>query len=474
MAGQGKRREVRGEAAMVPVSDLVHRERRGVGGTSIIAGRILSEEFNPKLENEKGWGSWGSPGIFEKMRRSDPQIARSLKLLKLPILAADWEVDPPTNPTPLETEIADFVSHNLFQRLRWRRTLRQALTYKDFGFSLFEVLETHGSVPAEQFPGIPTAVVDNAGPVAQVPAVLWKSWEARMARTVDEWIPDPANPTQLDAVRQFAGFSDVEDAGFYMIPATHLVRFTNEQEAANFAGISALRPAYKAWKIKELLERVDAIRHERQNVGIPKITLPEDAADGDYEKAEEILAALASHEKGFIVLPAGWEFSWDTSGSGGGTDINARIGMLDRDIADNVLAGFMTLGNGDTGSYALAETQADIYLLQLEEDARYIEESINEGQDGTSQIRRLVNLNYGPQARYPVLKGKNLRSRDYVQILSLIAQMLQTEAITADTALENLIRDKLHLPPVEEDPEGALIDEPETMEPATAAEEAME
>lgn len=437
---------------------VVHRTPAGVGGTALVAGTISNVEHNSAVAAEKGYGDWHTQGVFEKMRRSDPHIARSLKLLKLPILAATWEVEPASD-SPLDKEIADFVAWNLFERIRWRDTLRQVLAFKDFGFMLFEVLEEMAPAPAARFELLP-GDADGADGLETKTAFTWSTWDPRLPKTVERWVPNPNRPTELAAVVQFVGYSDGEESGIREIKAENLLRFTNEQEGSDFAGMSVLRPVYKSWKILEMLEKLDAIRHERQNVGIPKITLPETISDGDVEKAEDILAHLQSHQKGYIVLPFGWQFEWDTSGQGTGTDVRSRIEDLKRDIADNVLAGFMALGNGDTGSYALAETQADQYLLQLEQDAGQIEEVVNEGVDGTSHLRRLVDMNYGPQVRYPKLRAKNLRSRDYSAILPLVVQFLQVGAVTATPDLENLIRSKLDLPPLEDAAASPSVDAP--------------
>jgi len=45
--------------------------------------------------------------------------------------------------------------------------------------------------------------------------------------------------------------------------------FTNGKEGENWEGVSLLRPAYKPWFMKSTLEKIDAIAHERQSLGVP-------------------------------------------------------------------------------------------------------------------------------------------------------------------------------------------------------------
>lgn len=445
----------------------VHTTPLGAGGTAIVQGRIQNEEHNRKLLNEKAYGEFDRVGVMEQMRRTDPHIWRSLKLLKLPIQATTWSMTP-VDDSPLQTEIAEFCSWAIFKRMPWSSTLRQSLNMKDFGFSLFEVLEEMAEVPAVRFPLHPSPGRKTAGDSETKTAFLFSSWEPRLARTVEEWRAKPNRSTEVQSVVQWIGFTDTDTVGRRIMSAENLLRFTNEQEGGNFQGRSILRTVYKTWTILEMLEKLDAIRHERQNVGIAKITLPEEIQEGDLEKAEEMLASLASHEKSYIVLPFGWAFEWDTSGEGKGTDVLARMLDLKRDIADNVLAGFMTLGNGDTGSYALAETQADQYLTQLEECVEYIEDTISDGNDGVSFVKRLVDMNYGPQAEYPRAKAGNLRTKDYAKLLQLVIQMMQGDGITAKTKtdVENFVRNEFGFSELTEE---ELADELDEGEPDAVA-----
>lgn len=420
----------------------------GSPGTAIFTGRIRYEEFNSLLENEKGFGRASTQGIFDKMRRTDPAIARSLKLLKLPIRAAKWIFEP-ADDTDEAKEHADFLTYNLFEQNNWDDLLRQSLLFYDFGFSILEVMEDTRDVSRARFPGLKGGSVKPSGRPAKdatIQAVVWSSIEPRLPKTIYRWQAKPDAPTQVDAVQQMLLVDDNNTDVFQTIPGDRILRFTHDQEGGNFQGMSVLRTAYKPWMILDQLERLDAIRHERQNVGIPVIELPAGADDAAEDKADEILSHLSSHEQGYVTLPSGWKLSWLTTTKGEGTDVNEAIERCKRDIADNVLAGFMTLGNGDTGSYALAETQADQYLLNIEAGTRYIEETWNKGNDGVSHVKRLIDLNYGPQEKYPALKATNLKSRDYGQIIPLVGELIRFGAIKPSNELENFLRSRLDLP----------------------------
>lgn len=439
------------------------RARTGSGGTTIFSGKIRYEEFNKSLENEYGLGQYSRQGVYDKMRRTSSQIQRALWLAKLPILAADAEVE-----GGAEEEHADLVAYNFLELIPWQARLREALTMLEFGVSCFEALADVQDVPLSRFPGLRRGKSGRPGADEMVPALLYTDFEARPAKTIYAWKARKEKPSQVAELVQWAGPTDGQPTPTNpSIPGDWLLRFTWEQEAGNFQGVSILRPLYMPWLMHDELEVIDGIRHERQNCGIPVITLPESATDEAVDKAQSILSSLASHEKAFLVLENGWTFKWDVSGSGSGTDIAGRLDQLKRDIADGVLAGFMALGNGDTGSYALAETQADRHLDLITVVANTALHTFNEGADGWSPVRRLIDWNYGRQSEYPRICLKNLRSKDdWAQTLPLLQQFLSVKALGPKTtfAMAAEIVRRLNLPVSVLPPEDEW--EAETPEPA--------
>ena len=436
----------------------MHRSRVGSGGTTIYSGKIRFEEFNKDLENDKGYGSYSRQGVYDKMRKQSAQVKRALWLLKLPMLAADPEVEQ-ADEGDEEAEIADLVSYNLFEVIRWHQRMAESLTMFEFGFSSFEALSDVVEVPRKRFPKLAGS---GSG---TFPAWLFTDFEPRPAKTVDRWVANPAKPTEVLEMVQWNSMGDgFKGTHAPRIPGSALLRFTWEQEASNFQGVSLLRPIYKPYVITDALETVDGIRHERQNCGIPVIRLPENTSDDDIDKAQQFLLSIASHEKAFLVLPFGWEFKWDVSGSGAGTDIEGRLEQLDRRIASAVLADFMTLGSGgDTGSYALAETQADRHLDLITFGSRVFLEVINRGSDGWSPVKRIVDWNYGVRDRYPKVCFKNLRSKDdWAAILPLLQQFMNVKALGRPTyAMAAEIVRRLNLSPTVLPPEEEFDQKPE-------------
>jgi hypothetical protein len=426
-----------------PVEKLANVAARtkaiGGVGTPVFARMLDDYDHNAEVRGELWYGQPGVLGIADKMLR-DAHVRRSLDAITKPLRAALWDIKPASE-DPIDLEIADFVRWNLFERIDFDCVLRLALTHLRYGFAFFEVLEEVGSVPTTRFKNHP-----GAGQ-----GVFIKSFEHRPAWTVARWQTQKENAARLESIDQWLHGGDNEEGGFRNIPADRLLRFTCEQEGGNFAGLSVLRSAYGAWKTKLTFMVLEAIRHERQGVGTPTMTLPESAGDDEIDAAETILAQMRAHEKGYLVLPHGYEFKWSTT-EGNGTAIAESIERCNRDIAFNVAAGFMLLGlSGDNGSYALAQSQEGQYQLTLDAEARYVANVFTHGVDGWSPIKRLVELNYGPQYAIPHLVARNMPTRNWAAVMPVVHNLIVSRGIIPDARLRAHIRESLMLPP--EDPE---------------------
>ena len=107
-------------------------------------------------------------------------------------------------------------------------------------------------------------------------------------------------------------------------------------------------------------------------------------------------------------------------------------------IATSCLAMFMELGQTATGSRALGESQSDFFLLATQNTADYIAHRIR-----NSTIRRLVELNFGPDAPLPYLIPANVQARSIDTMAAIIAQLAQAGAWISDRASINQARHEL-------------------------------
>lgn len=384
----------------------------GAPGTQFFAGMLTSEEYNPKLQGQAGIT------IYDEMRRNDSTVRATLLAVTLPIRQAIWRVEPASDDTK-DIEIAEFVSNNLFggMEITWADFLRQALLHLIFGFMMFEkVLKLEDS------------------------KILYRKLAPRLPKTLWKWNVD--DEMNLISMTQFVqkGQAFVHAT----IPAEKLIIFTNEQEGANYEGISLLRSAYKHWYIKDTLYKIDAIKHDRWGVGIPIASMPEgktesNDADG-WAAAKAMLAGLRANERAYVIEPFGYKFRMMEMGSKVGTNVMPSVQHHDELLARNVLAQFLTLGSTKSGSRALGDSFKDLFLLSLQAVAMYIEDVMNR-----EAIRPLVDLNFTVD-KYPKLKASNIKEPSFTSMADAVSKLVNAGSLTNDETLEGHIRETGKLP----------------------------
>ena len=394
---------------------------RGLPGTPIFQGFLADfGEYNAQLS--------GLTAIrtYEKMRRSDAQVAATLLACELPIRAANWDVRPASD-SPFDREIAAFVRDNFFGGLEyvspsgvrvtqcWDDVLRNALLMLAFGAAAHEEIY---------------AVDGDRVRLARL--------APRLPVTFYRWITDSDGETLL-ALNQYGyrngTFESVE------IPADRLAVFSFNQEGANFFGRSVLRPAYMHWYIKHQLYRIDAIAGERNGLGVPTIEQGPNGSREDREAAEKWVTQLAAHEKTGVSLPNGWKFSLK-GGEGNVRDLYNSIQHHKIEISRTARAFFMNLGLGARagGNRALGESQTDFFFLAVQATADHLARTIT-----STAVKRLVDFNFDV-ARYPVLTVSNLRARSFDQVLDTLGRLAQAGIVEPFPELAQFITRELGLP----------------------------
>lgn len=383
----------------------------GTTGTQIFNG-FITEEYNSDLKGSK------AVKTYDKMRKGDPIVKAALLSCELPILAAPWSIERASDEKQ-DVEAAEFVHDALFNRMSitWNDLLRQILLYLPFGYSLFEKV-------FKQEDG----------------KIYWRKLAPRHQTTLYRWVTEEDGG--LSGIEQNAYFASGKYKTIF-IPIDKLLIFTNQKEGDNFEGISILRAAYKPWWYKDNLEKIDAIGIERQGVGIPVITLPENFTEKDKELAEEIGENLRANEKAYAVLPQG--FKLEILGMAGQSVRTAQeaIARNTQSIWDNVLASFMNLGK-EAGSYALSQDQSSFFLLSEKAVAKYIEDIFNR-----YAIPQLVDYNFNVK-KYPKLKCGKIGQVNIKDLAQSVSQLAQAMLVKSDKDLEAYLRTQMDLPPIPE------------------------
>lgn len=389
----------------------------GKSGTYLFNGIITREEYNPDLMR------WEALKNFDIMRRSDATVQALLDVIKLPILSANWTIQAASD-DPKDIEIADWVRFNLFENgISFSDLLSEVMTYQDFGYSVFEKIWDYVTWNGNTYIGL-------------------TDLQSRKQRSIYRWQTSDKEPV--------FGITQYVPGGTYSVPGDKLCIFTRKKEGENYEGISLLRASYKHWKIKDALELIEAIRHERQGLGVLEVIPPEGANEGDIDDAIENARQARSSEEGVIKHPAGWTIEWMDmkSGSTQLTDISSTLEYHKREILKSGLAQFLELGGnkGGSGSKATSVDQSALFEEAEEFTGKYVGHTFNRG-----VIKELVDLNYSGIKQYPTLEHSKIGDDQIVQIGNFMKDMLAAQGITPDPQLEQWLRALVHAPELPED-----------------------
>lgn len=392
----------------------------GGSGTTVYGGVVSDVEYNPTLNT--GHGGTGLK-IYDRMRKSDPVVKSALKIVKLGILQAEWIVEAGSDDAQGK-EQKEFIEEALFKRANrtFHDMLTDVLTYLDFGFYVGEKV---------------FKIEDN------------KVWLKKLSFRAQTSIKKFETDDGKDGVTQQLHGDKLGKGGKNTpsIPIEKLIIFSNEKEGDNWRGVSILRSAYKPWFMKENYEKIDAIGFERERVGIPVFTMPASPSKKDSKMASELGRNLRANEKAYIKLPNGWEFEI-VFGQGNGDNADKAIHRFNRDILSNVLAHFLDLGSGASGSRALSTDQSDAFYRSLQSIAEYVGGTFNE-----FLVKQLIDLNFDNVKKYPTLKASGIEKIDIELFSNSLQRMIMSGVIMVDDELEEYVRGQLSLPDRPENPE---------------------
>jgi len=386
----------------------VVRPPLGVSGTNIFSG-IITEEYNSELSDIKGIK------IYDKMRKSDATVRAAISACQLPIRRANWFVEPASEDEK-DIEIAKFIERALFDEMTitWDDFLRQALLMLPFGVMVFEKVFEIKDIDGTQH-------------------VVWKKFAPRMPVSITHWETKAGGK----GIQQIAP-NLTENIS---IPIEKLLVFVNEIEGENWWGTSLLRAAYKHYDIKYKIEKIDAVAHERQGLGVPFVKMPVNYSESDVTRAVKVLQNLRASEQGYLLEPDDMEVEFKDMKGLTVRDPSRTIAYHNREIVLSVLAQFLDLGSGSTGSRALSEDHTSLFLQSIETIANNFAEVVNK-----YAIRELVDLNFENVEAYPKLDYNGISRVDTEKLSTAYQRFTQSGGLKATEADDKYIRELLSLP----------------------------
>jgi len=312
---------------------------------------------------------------YEKIRRSDPTTAACLGAIELMVGGAEWTVKPPKDPNAVEQDAAEHGQRVLFSfpSAPWSHTIHHVSgTMSWAGFAILEAVYA----------------LDDDG------RVVVRRFAPRLPHSISKWNWNDADG-RLDSIEQ--DVMGPNGRAPKPIPRDHLIHFILLPWGDDPRGLSPMRPVYKPGWLKGEYERIDGVAYERQGVGIPEATVPDNAQADTIREAESICQSVRANEQGFIVHKESIKFNMVDMKSEGTKDCDAAIRRCDEQIARAFQAAVLMLGTTASGSRALGAELGEMFLLSIEAHHKAIADPLN------ALLARLTLWNFGPGVRPPTL-----------------------------------------------------------------------
>jgi hypothetical protein len=255
----------------------------------------------------------------------------------------------------------------------------------------------------------------------------------------------------------------------------------------DYSGRSILRNAYSSYERLNALQQYEAIAVERELAGIPVIELPSEYLSVNatedqlavLNQFKEIGRDLKFNEQGFVVIPSDTYPGKDGEPtnqrlvnirlmSSDGTrniDIDPVVRRYQGDIARSVLAEFIMLGSGSTGSYALSKSKSDIFLRSLESYIHTIVDILNK-----QLVEPLWRLNGFDFDTLPKIVAGDVAPHDLKELGGYLRNLNSAGITYADDInIVNALLDQAELPNVDEEAYKASRERAATIEQARVA-----
>lgn len=434
----------------------------GATGTISFSGFLGQEEYNEDLQGEN------AIKVYTRMR-SDSMVKAMLRTIVLPLRGAIPKHEPASD-DPRDVHIALACDEALLnmEGQRWDDFNRQAfmgtLTY---GFSVFESIYTN----KESKPNYVLADGERVlAPYKLAPRLQKTIYRWHIDRNGDllgvqqqVFVSAVAVNTQVPVGDMSRGGNLYPAGGTFRyidIPADRLFVFVLEQEGSNFLGESLLRSPYKNFFWKEVHLRIQGISAERHGVGVPYAIVKQGITRTEENAIVNALRNLHAHEKGYMIANEAQLADATKIGMAPLGIMDMRSSSLrttdsailyhDRQMAVSILADFLTLGSGIGGNAnVMHRDKSSLFFNSLLGIKRPFEDAFQK-----QVVEPFVDLNFGPQKKYPQFGLTNLETKNIQEVGRALALMAQAGIITPTPELEQMLREMFDLPPLQMDADG--------------------
>jgi hypothetical protein len=369
-------------------------------------------EYNPALVGNKAILT------YDKMRRSDAQVAALEAIISLPVRAVKWSVKA-AGEGRAEQEAAELIERNLLKGMAvtWDDFLRQMLLSVLLGFSVHEQIwvERDGYIQWEAFSDLPQTSVTEF-------------------HTFDHtWRPG----IKQAAIGADGKWQEVT------IPPEKLLVTTYRLEGRHYAGFPVLRQAYKHWFIKDSVYRIINLGIENNLLGTMIGSVPPGMSDPQRKKFLAMIEQLRARDITGFIKDADMDLAL-LEAQRNPIDVMPYIEHHDVQIVRTALAQFLNLGQTGQGTQALSDNHSRVFMLAEQTLSSGIAGNLNRG-----PIPQLCAYNWPGMSAYPEVYCEDPRTVLELDAIGYaLAQLVSGQLITPDRPVEERVRELYGLPPL--------------------------
>lgn len=413
----------------------------GTTGLKQYSGRI-NEEFLRQLRGIR------AEKAFSEMAANDATIGGILFAVEMLLRSVTWRTEP-FDESESAIEQAEFVDE-VFEDMShtWEDFISEVLSMLIYGWAYFEtVYKRRGGFTNN--PATRSRFTDNRIGLRKIAI---RGQESRI-----RWQFGPDGGVE-GMLQRIPGARQI----FIPIEKALLFRTTSVKNSPE--GKSILRNAYISWFYKKRIQEIEAIGIERDLAGFPVIEAParimgpnaKSEEKTQYENLKEIVRNIRRDEQEGLVMPGDrypgtdikmFELTLLSTGGRRQFDTTKIIDRYDNRIATVVLADFIMLGQGKTGSFALSKDKTSLFTTVLMGWNDAIAAVINR-----HLVPRLFLLNGFGLDMLPKRTPGMISEEDVNKFMMAVKDAAAAGfQLAGDEETENVIRDKLGFPEITED-----------------------
>lgn len=293
---------------------------------------LVSEAYTGKLQ----WPA--AYAIYDEMRRRDPTIRTMWDALILLARTASWYAEPGGEEDGdkeatdhLQSCIED-MSHPI------EDYVEDGLTCVLMGWSWLEIVYKRR---------------DDG-------SVGWQKWAMRRQSSFERWEFDKTGGVQGMVQRPAPDYREIS------IPIGKSLHFTSQRDGGNPEGLAILESAYEPWYFIKNLQILQGIGWQRTFVGLPVFEFTAKPTDDDKAEVERVGQALTVDAKQYVSVPELVKFRLESAQNSGAESLLNTIKYYRLLILQMLLADFINLGVGSTGSWALGSDKSQLFLMAVD------------------------------------------------------------------------------------------------------------